>query len=122
VVLRHYPAGAQGGGHTPYISCELLSIRWTLMTYLGLWKRSYRSYLMIVTRRTGPRKCVPSTLFPAPPGPTGWAGMWLRIPFHCPCSGPRLTYNPDGSPLNIGSNKRGPIQGMSMGGPWTGAV
>ena len=42
-------------------------------------------------------------------------------PCPCPCSGPCLTHTPDRSLLKIGCNKRGPIQGMTAGGPWVGA-
>ena len=36
-------------------------------------------------------------------------------------SGPRPTHTPDGPLLQIGGDQRGPAQGMSVGGPRTGA-
>jgi len=59
----------------------------------------------------------------SPPRPTQrlGAGCLFRHSLPCPRSGPRPTHTPDGSPLKIGGNKRGPVQGMSAGGPLTGA-
>jgi len=44
-------------------------------------------------------------------------GVFIGIPCRCPRSGPSPTHTPDGSPLKIGGNKRGPVQGMSAEGP-----
>jgi len=57
---------------------------------------------------------------PAPLNDLG-RGVFFRIPCPCPRSGPRPTHTPVGSPLKIGANKPGPVQGMSAGGPLTGA-
>ena len=58
-------------------------------------------------------------------GPTPLNGLGRGVFFGFPCpsprSGPRPTHAPDGYPLKIGGNKRGPVQGMSLGGPETGA-
>jgi len=58
-----------------------------------------------------------------PPRPTQrpGAGVFFGIPCPSPGSGPCPTHTPDGSPLKIGGNKRGPVQGMTAGGPRTGA-
>jgi len=48
-------------------------------------------------------------------------GVFIGIPCRCPPSGPSPTHTPDGFPLKIGGNKQGPVQGMSAGGPRTGA-
>jgi len=75
-----------------------------------------------VTGRTGPRKTRAPGPFPRPAPLNGLGrGVFFGIPCPCPRSGPRPTHTPDGSPLKIGGNKRGPVQGMSAGGPLTGA-
>jgi len=79
-------------------------------------------FLEFVTGRTGPRKTRAPGPFPRP-APLNGLGrcVFFGIPCPCPRSGPRPTHTPDGSPLKIGGNKRGPVQGMSAGGPLTGA-
>ena len=69
-------------------------------------------------RADGPRK----TQAPGPfPGPALLNGLGRGVFFGIPCpsrrAGPRPTHIPDGSPLKIGGNKRGPVLGMSAGGP-----
>ena len=60
--------------------------------------------------------------FPRPAPLNGLGrGVFFGSPCPCPRSGPRPTHTPDGSSLKIGGNKRGPVQGMSAGGPLTGA-
>jgi len=49
------------------------------------------------------------------------AGYFFGIPCPCPRSGPPSSHTPDRFPLKISGNKRCPVQGMSGGGPWTGA-
>jgi len=61
-------------------------------------------------KNAGPR---PFSL-PRPTEPPG-AGCLFGIPCPCTRSGPRPTHTPDGAPLTIGGNKRGPIQGMNAG-------
>ena len=76
------------------------------------------SYIEFVTGRTGPRKTRALGPFPCPAPLNGLGrGVFFGIPCSCPPSCPRTTYTPDGSPLKIGGNKRGPVQGMSAGGP-----
>jgi len=78
--------------------------------------------LEFVTGRTGPRKTRAPGPFPRPAPLNGLGrGVFFRIPCPCPRSGPRPTHTPDGFPLEMGGNKRGPVQGMSAGGPGTGA-
>ena len=57
------------------------------------------------------------------PTPLKGLGRAASFGITCPCPrlGPRPTHNPDGSPLKIDRNKWGPVQGMSWGGPLTGA-
>jgi len=75
-----------------------------------------------VTGRTGPRKTRAPGPFPRPAPLNGLGrGVFFGIPCPCPRTSPRPTHTPDGSPLKIGGNKRGPVQGMSAGGPRTGA-
>jgi len=78
--------------------------------------------LEFVTGRMGPRKTRAPGPFPnpAPLNGLGW-GVFFGIPCPSSPSGPCPTYTPDGSPSKIGGNKRGPVQGMSPGGPRTGA-
>ena len=77
--------------------------------------------LEFVTGRTGPRKTRAPGPFPRPAPLNGLGrGVFFGIPRLCPRSGPRPTHTPDGSPLKIGGNKWGPVQGMSAGGPRTG--
>ena len=78
--------------------------------------------LEFVTGRTGPRKTRAPGPFPRPAPLNGLGrAVFFGIPCPCPRSDPRPTHTPDGSPLKIGGNKRGPVQGMSAGGPLTGA-
>jgi len=75
-----------------------------------------------VTGRTWPRKTRAPGPFPRPAPLNGLGrGVFFGIPCPCPRSGPRPTHTPDGSPLKMGGNKRGPVQGMSAGGPRAGA-
>jgi len=77
--------------------------------------------LEFVTGRTGPRKKRAPGPFPRPAPLNGLGqGVFFGIPCPCPRSGPGPTHTPDRSPLTIGGNKRGPVQGMSGGGPLTG--
>jgi len=80
------------------------------------------SYLEFVTGRTGPRKTRAPGPFPRPAPLNGLGrGVFFGIAGPCPRSGPRPTHTPNGSPLKMGGNKRGPVQGMSAGGPRAGA-
>jgi len=91
---------------------ELLAI----MEAFKEWKR-----LEFVTGWTGPRKTWAPSPFLRPAPLTGLGrGVFFGIPCPCPPSGPRPTHTPDGSPLKMGGNKRGPAQGMSAGGPRAG--
>jgi len=75
-----------------------------------------------VTGPTGPRKTRAPGPFPGPAPLNGLGrGVFFGIPCPCPRSGHRPTHTPDGSPLKLGGNKRGPAQGMSAGGPCRGA-
>ena len=75
-----------------------------------------------VTGRTGPRKKLAPGPFPRPAPLNGLGrSVFFGIPGPCPRSGPRPTHTPNGSPLKLGGNKRGPVQGMSEGGPRAGA-
>ena len=78
--------------------------------------------LEFVTGRTGPRKTRAPGPFlrPAPLNGLG-RGVFFGIPCPCASSGPRPTHTPDGSPSKMCGNKRGPVQGMSAGGPRAGA-
>jgi len=78
--------------------------------------------LEFVTGRTGPRKTRAPGPFPRP-APLNGLGRGVSFGILCPCprSGPSPTHTPDGSPLKMGGNKRGPVQGMSAGGPRAGA-
>jgi len=91
---------------------------------LFLWGRDFLWQVPVefVTGQTGPRKTRAPGPFrrPAPLNGLG-RGVFFAIPCPCPRSGPRPTHTPDGSPLKIACNKRGPVQGMSVGGPLTGA-
>ena len=70
----------------------------------------------------GPRKTPAPGPFPRPAPLNGLGqGVFFGIPCPCHRSGPPLTHTPDGSPLRMGGNKRGPVQGMSAGGPRAGA-
>ena len=81
-----------------------------------------RLWLEFVTGRTGPRKTRAPGPVPRPAPLDGlWRGVFFGIPCPCPRSGPRPTHTPDGSPLKMGGNKRGPVQGMSVGRPRAGA-
>jgi len=78
--------------------------------------------LEFVTGRTGPRKTRAPGPFPRPAPLNGLGrGVFFGIPGPCPRSGPHPTHTPNGSPLKMGGNKRGPVQGMSAGGPRAGA-
>jgi len=80
------------------------------------------SRLEFVTGRTGPRKTRAPGPVPRPAPLKGLArGVFFGIPCLCPRSGPHPTHTPDASPLKMGGNKRGPVQGMSAGGPRAGA-
>ena len=57
---------------------------------------------------------------PAPLNALG-RGVFFGILYPWPRSGPCPTHTPDGSPLKIGGNKWGPVQGMSAGRPRTEA-
>jgi len=60
--------------------------------------------------------------FPRPAPLNGLGqGVFFGIPCPCARSGPRPTHTPDGSPLKMSGKKRGPVQGMSAGGPRAGA-
>jgi len=93
--------------------------------YLALTQATKESIWLqveFVTGRTGPRKTQAPGPFPrtAPLNGLG-LGVFFGIPCPCPHSGPRPTHTPEGSPLKIGGNKQGPVQGISAGGPLTGA-
>jgi len=78
--------------------------------------------LEFVTGRSGPRKTRAPGPFPRPaPLNRLGLGVFFGIPCPCPHSGPRPTHSPDGSALKMGGNKRGPVYGMSAGGPRAGA-
>jgi len=95
---------------------------WEVLTPLFNRFSTIRICLEFVTGRTGPRKTRAPGRFPRPAPLNGLGrGVFFGIPCPCPRSGPRPTHTPDGSPLKIGGNKRGPVQGMSAGGPRTGA-
>ena len=65
--------------------------------------------LEFVTGRTGPRKTRAPGPFPRPAPLKGLGrGVFFGIPCPCRPSGPRPTKTPDGSPLKMGGNKRGP--------------
>ena len=79
------------------------------------------SRLEFVTGRTGPHKTGAPGPFPSPAPLNGLGrGVFFGIPCPCSRSGPRPTHTPDGSPLKMSGNKRGPVLGMSAGGRWAG--
>ena len=87
---------------------------------------SYTSIRRVLARvrygADGAPKNVSPRPFPRPAPLNGLGrGVFFGIPYPCPRSGPCPTHTPDGSPLKIGGNKRGPVQGMSAGGPQKGA-
>ena len=101
---------------------------WTV--FLSLFRSvqeatTYLSFVFLTVRYGADR--APKTWAPGPfPSPAplsghGW-GAFFSIPCRFPRSGPCPTHTPDGSPLKIGGTKRGPVQGMSAGGPLMGSV
>jgi len=78
--------------------------------------------LEFVTGRTGLRKMQAPGHFPRPAPLNGLGrSVFFGIPSPCPGSSPRPTHRSDGSRLKISGNKRGPVQGLSAGGPRMGA-
>jgi len=71
---------------------------------------------------TGPWKTRAPGLF-LRPTPLNSLGRGVFFGILCPCtrSGPRPTHTLDGFPLKMCGNKRGPVPGMSAGGPQAGA-
>jgi len=60
----------------------------------------------------------------SPPCPAQRPGAGCLFRHSLPLSPlrPPPTHTPDGSPLKMGGNKQGPVQGMSAGGPRAGAA
>ena len=93
-------------------------IRMEKVTTAAQVASTYQPKIEFVTGRTGPRKTQAPSPFPHPALLNSLGRrVYFSIPCPCPRSGPRPTHTPDGSPSKIGSNKRGPVQGMSAGGP-----
>jgi len=85
-------------------------------------KAKMQQELEFVTGQTGSQKTRAPGSFPrlAPLNGLG-RGFFFGIPCPGPGLGPRPTHTPDWSPLKMGGNKRGPVLGMSVGGPRAGA-
>ena len=78
--------------------------------------------LEFVTGTAGPGKTWAPGPFPRPaPLDSPGLSIFLNIPRPYPHPGLHPAHPPDGLPLKIGGEKRGPIQGMSAGRPRTGA-
>jgi len=71
--------------------------------------------LEFVTRPMGPKKTRAPGPFPRPP-PLNSLGRGVFFGIRCPCprSSPRPTHTPDGCPLKIRGNKRGPGPGWGV--------